>query len=656
MLISKNLKPSDLINMLDPDEIKILAPHFGILKNRPLECLKKYLVNEFNKIPISKIWKLLAITCAPVMNMIIIIKKFLEAINVGIKGTHAFAIGLLNDNVLFNKNISNWQFDKINNLLNIPINIDIQIYNIIRIWMGKFPSVFSEKEEPDYLKRSLQGSIYEDVLGGYESYSEPNYSKSDYQLLKQIVYLLSKLISKSNILGIDVYTQKAYLILQNLIKKIDKYYLKNDPKPKKEILLLYLRIKKIENIAYESLSQSINLKATENWISDFLGMEYWKYRWRIYEIYIMCEILGRFLKAGFKIIPNKYDKNGLWRLKYANAKEFAAIIVKDNSKLFFYYQGRESDVNKEYMPDILIESDNQPIIVCDPKHGISYDKSKIKKVCINYSLHFKSKITAILNYYHKNSYQFDYWKDQNNNINIISSGVYPHSYNLEIFLKKIDILIEERYSIKIRNNGGRMTKLSSIPYILYYINDYEINYECIQCTPAKNYQSILIADNKQKEYEDANLSNYYTFLKNGTIVFYGEGRLWFTSPLRTFIKEGPKCEAFLSEITYDNIIIYKTSNKFYFFDVENDQLLNTIQIDNIRSIYSVKINFDKNKIAYISEDHDLIIISLKDNSKIKLGKAYTNRDFSSDKEGHYWDRLVKRGLCFSSRSYIKSKT
>lgn len=133
---------------------------------------------------------------------------------------------------------------------------------------------------------------------------------------------------------------------------------------------------------------------------DFLNLEIWKQRWRVYELWVLSRALLNLTRMGAQIVDTTRIIDGSWRLKFT--KDSRPILSLDMGGqaidcFYQYYQSRE-DVGD--MPDIAFRIPNGRFIaVVDPKHGESYSRRDLNEVCKRYASAFKPYLSCVVNYF-----------------------------------------------------------------------------------------------------------------------------------------------------------------------------------------------------------------------------------------------------------------
>lgn len=161
-------------------------------------------------------------------------------------------------------------------------------------------------------------------------------------------------------------------------------------------------------ILKEEIFTACNFQTSATAICDFLNLDIWHERWRIYEIWILTHILQLFENLGFKVDMSARMSNGVWNLKFTNDKYPIALLISDNAILKVYYQlflkndsiGNVKRIESGAMPDIAVKkNDNEYLLVLDPKYGLTYNRSELIALAHRYADAFSADLTVIHNFY-----------------------------------------------------------------------------------------------------------------------------------------------------------------------------------------------------------------------------------------------------------------
>ena len=170
--------------------------------------------------------------------------------------------------------------------------------------------------------------------------------------------------------------------------------------------------------------------------SDFLRTEFWKQRWRVYELWLLVRVLSSLRDAG-AIVSLNGVQDGVWNLRYGRSEAPVATCNIGEMPLKVYYQLHVQSDDGADMPDIAVIG-AQPIVVLDPKHGRSYTRGKVQRVLTRYAASFSAALTAIVNYYPVRSYVFEVASHDDIRW-LLASGVSPGSAAAE----RLELLIRD---------------------------------------------------------------------------------------------------------------------------------------------------------------------------------------------------------------------
>jgi hypothetical protein len=133
---------------------------------------------------------------------------------------------------------------------------------------------------------------------------------------------------------------------------------------------------------------------------DFLNLEIWHQRWRIYEIWTLVRLLTIFHDLGFSIDLGQRAKNEVWSLKFTKDSRPVAYLCSDKARLEVFYQLYSKRENTGDMPDIGVRfPDKKALVILDPKHGLTYTSSDLGDVAKRYLEAFRASVTIVHNYY-----------------------------------------------------------------------------------------------------------------------------------------------------------------------------------------------------------------------------------------------------------------
>ncbi|WP_415760651.1 hypothetical protein [Pseudomonas sp. LT1P18] len=133
-----------------------------------------------------------------------------------------------------------------------------------------------------------------------------------------------------------------------------------------------------------AVAKAFDPEAIESIASKFIELPFWKFRWQIYEIWIITVSLSEFDHFGFQLVAN-HDGHSLIELGRQ-----ATLAAHDKSPSTFIYQPTYWNRNNdEVRPDIVVSSrsdatPNNVNLVIECKQRLSLDISHLEEVRIKY--------------------------------------------------------------------------------------------------------------------------------------------------------------------------------------------------------------------------------------------------------------------------------
>ena len=194
---------------------------------------------------------------------------------------------------------------------------------------------------------------------------------------------------------------------------------------------MYAKISEVLATIETIFVENAEAKRTELMLADFVRTEFWRQRWRIYEIWILTLVIRFTLQYGAAIELLNIE-SGVWVLRYARASRPCAVAHLGAKDLYLYYQLHIADCpeSNSGMPDIILAEEGirgaTAILVIDPKHGRSYTRGTVRKTLNRYRRLLEADLTAIVNYYEHPSYPFLHFADGTHQ-SILASGAQPDS-------------------------------------------------------------------------------------------------------------------------------------------------------------------------------------------------------------------------------------
>lgn len=134
-------------------------------------------------------------------------------------------------------------------------------------------------------------------------------------------------------------------------------------------------------------------------LADFLNLDVWRERWRIYELWTLTRLIRLLSRAGFTPDISARVKRGVWDLKYTKDRLHVALLKNERGELEVYYQLYERGARGGDMPDVAVKRGGRFLLVLDPKDGRSYGEKGLSELAIRYRDAFSAALTVIHNYY-----------------------------------------------------------------------------------------------------------------------------------------------------------------------------------------------------------------------------------------------------------------
>jgi hypothetical protein len=137
-------------------------------------------------------------------------------------------------------------------------------------------------------------------------------------------------------------------------------------------------------------------------LRDFLTLDIWKQRWRIYEVWVLAHIVNLLRRQGAQVYDTSRVQDGWWTLKYGrDTKPVLGLSVGDKT-LEVYYQYFKDSPKGGSMPDIAVKIPNRDfVLVIDPKHGYRGQDEELRTVAIKYAKDHKPHLSCVVNYFDK---------------------------------------------------------------------------------------------------------------------------------------------------------------------------------------------------------------------------------------------------------------
>jgi hypothetical protein len=176
-------------------------------------------------------------------------------------------------------------------------------------------------------------------------------------------------------------------------------------------------------------------RRAEAGLADFLRTDFWPYRWRVYELWLLVRVL-RVLQANGGRIALLDVEAGAWKLSYSRSNAPVAHCEIGGEHLDIFYQLYEkaqtsTHTQKADMPDIAVRrADGQYLFVLDPKHGRTYSRRKVEEVLDRYHERLQADVTAIVNYMDMAAYPFVRLPTKSG-VALLASDVAPRGRGIE---------------------------------------------------------------------------------------------------------------------------------------------------------------------------------------------------------------------------------
>lgn len=133
---------------------------------------------------------------------------------------------------------------------------------------------------------------------------------------------------------------------------------------------------------------------------DFLNLQIWRQRWRVYELWVLVRIVGVLMEAGAAIGDRSRIIDGAWQLKFTKDSSPAIGLELDGQMIELYYQLYQGRGSTGDMPDLAVRiKGGRFVAVVDPKHGYSYSRQDLNGVCERYADAFKPFFCCVCNYF-----------------------------------------------------------------------------------------------------------------------------------------------------------------------------------------------------------------------------------------------------------------
>jgi hypothetical protein len=133
---------------------------------------------------------------------------------------------------------------------------------------------------------------------------------------------------------------------------------------------------------------------------DFYSLEFWKQRWRLYELWLLAQIVAWLSGLGGEICDAGRIVEGRWSLKFTRDTLPVLGFAWARQRFDLYYQYFDATGARANMPDLALRHhDGAFVFVLDPKHGESYSRKDLNEVCLRYAKAFAPAASCVMNYF-----------------------------------------------------------------------------------------------------------------------------------------------------------------------------------------------------------------------------------------------------------------
>jgi hypothetical protein len=133
---------------------------------------------------------------------------------------------------------------------------------------------------------------------------------------------------------------------------------------------------------------------------DFYSLEFWKQRWRLYELWLLARIVAWLSGLGGEICDAGRIVEGRWSLKFTRDTLPVLGFAWARQRFDLYYQYFDATGERANMPDLALRhQDGAFVFVLDPKHGESYSRKDLNEVCLRYAKAFAPAASCVMNYF-----------------------------------------------------------------------------------------------------------------------------------------------------------------------------------------------------------------------------------------------------------------
>lgn len=166
------------------------------------------------------------------------------------------------------------------------------------------------------------------------------------------------------------------------------------------------RLREEARLLKEEILAACEFQDRSESLADFLNLDVWRERWRIYELWTLTHLIRLLGGVGFTPDITARVKKGVWDLKYTKDRLPVAFLKNERGELEIYYQLYATGARGGDMPDIAVKRDGRFLLVLDPKDGRSYGEKGLRELALRYRNAFSAALTVIHNYYPM-SYEYE---------------------------------------------------------------------------------------------------------------------------------------------------------------------------------------------------------------------------------------------------------
>ena len=202
-----------------------------------------------------------------------------------------------------------------------------------------------------------------------------------------------------------------------------------------ELIALAADLEGLASAAIRLAQRAAEGRRAEVGLADFMRTDFWPYRWRVYELWLLTRVL-RLLQAQGGRITLLGIEHGVWMLNYSRSDAPVAICDIGGQRLNVFYQlyrkaqAATAHAQTADMPDIAVQRHGGDfLLVLDPKHGRSYSRRNVADVLDRYYRRLGADVTAIVNYMAMSAYRFEVTVKRGR-IALLASDVAPQGHGI----------------------------------------------------------------------------------------------------------------------------------------------------------------------------------------------------------------------------------